>query len=62
MAKKVARPGVGSAKIERELLRKARLVCIHSGVTLQDYLDRILRPVVARDYVTEFGRSKPSDK
>lgn len=51
-----SKPKVGSAKVEYELLQKARILCIRNDASLQDYLDKILRPVVERDYAAKFGK------
>jgi hypothetical protein len=40
----------GTVRIERGLLRKAKLIADDRGVDLSDYLTTILKPAVARDW------------
>ena len=39
-----------TTRIDIELLTQANMVALHRGMLLQDYLDKILRPVVEKDY------------
>jgi hypothetical protein len=45
-------------KIGTNLLRDARIVCSITGEALQDYLTRVMEPIVARDKEQAFERER----
>ncbi len=45
-----ARNKTTSAKIDAELVRKARLITDQRGGRITDYLSDLLRPLIERDY------------
>lgn len=57
------------AKIGAHVIRDARIVCSITGEDLQDYLTRLLEPLVTRDKIEAFekertggGTSRPKKK
>lgn len=40
-----------AAKLDADLIRKAKIVCSVRGVTIAEYLSELLAPIVNRDYV-----------
>lgn len=57
-----------SAKIDAEIIRKARLITDQRGVHMAEYLSQLLRPLVERDYqqfkkqLADEDKPKPREK
>lgn len=53
VAKKKGRPKTGSnnvpVKMDEQLLRDAKTIALQEGLSVVDYLNRILAPVIKRD-------------
>jgi hypothetical protein len=43
-------PRRAQVKVPSPLLRKARMLAASKGVSVQDYIEQVLRPMVERDY------------
>lgn len=56
VAKKESKYAV--AKLGVNLLRDARIICSITGEDLQDYLTRVMEPIVARDKEQAFEKER----
>jgi hypothetical protein len=56
------RPKYSVTKIDADVLRDARIVCSITGEDLQDYLTRLLKPLVARDKDGAFDRERTASE
>jgi hypothetical protein len=50
-----------AVKVPSPLLRKARMVATSQGVDVRDYLEKVLRPALERDYEQIFEEAQAED-
>lgn len=58
--KQFGQPEKTTTKVSRDLLTRAKAVANHRGLDLFDYLDRLLRPLVEKDY-REYIRTEATE-